>query len=178
MIRFSSEPKLVPQALWDQCSLRSSIILCYAKVDLPVTGFITLTALVRSITKSLLKVSFLTTVCSASVCFFPASGVTEVWQCPALAAPRFTESDLTYRSCKAVECLGPKCGPLKGHFDEEVHSLEKCPKERQLKHLAASITVLRFCSGVLLLNCSQSVKKCFDHGSLHTKHTGGGLVEC
>ena len=113
--------------------------------------------------------------CLFSVClFFPTSGVTEVWQYPALAAPRFTESKLTYRSCKAVECLRPKCDPHKRHFDEEVHSLDKCSKERQLKHLAASITVLRFCSRVLLLNCSQAVKKCFERGSLHTKHTGGG----
>ena len=136
-------------------------MLCICQSRLVRHRVYNLTALVRNITKSLLKVSFLTTVCSASVCFFPASGVTKVWQSPALAAQRFTESDLTYRSCKAVECLGPKCGPHKRHFDDEVHSLEKCPKERQLKHLAASITVLRFCSGVLLLNCSQSVKKMF-----------------
>ena len=109
--------------------------------------------------------------------FFPAPGVIKVWQFPALAAPRFTESKLTYISCKTVECLGPKYSRHKRHFEEKVHSQKKCPKERQLKHLAASTTVLRFGSEVLLLNCSQSDKKCFERGSFHTKHTGGGLVE-
>ena len=128
-------------SLFESDSILKFVCCAYAKVDMPVTGFIILTALVRSITRSLSKTSFLTTVCSVPVCFFPAPGITKVWQCPALAALRFTESELTYSSCKVVECLGPKCGLHKRHFDEEVHSREKCPKERQVKHLAASITL-------------------------------------
>ena len=103
----------------------------------------TLTALVRNKTTLCFGFNFLTTA------YFPSNnsltgsplGSGKTLQRCTSAAPKLTEFDCLYKSCKTLECLCSKFLPHLRHFDGNAQSRARCPKDRQFKHLPALIII-------------------------------------